>query len=730
MTMAFHRLHTVLFLLMLCTSGLAQNKAGSYVLEGDHHYGQMGYARALKAYRVAAELGAVNEHVTKRLAECYLRLGDMPEAERWYAIVVKFLNREPIDMFHYAQALKSNGHYVEAEEWMDRYLATKGDGARRSNIVSFARKFAQDESRFTIKPVSINSPYSDFGTCWMNDGRVLFTSARNKRTTVDRRTSLNEQPFLDLYLADMADGGDLENVRRLQGRVNTSLHEGPATASTSGDAIWFTRNSAQKNQQGISRLGIYEATRQGDGFGKAVPFVYNNPEISNGHPSLSADGERLYFVSDMPGGLGGTDIYVVRRQGDGWGEPENLGPMINTPHSESFPFIAADGTLYFSSNGHPGCGGLDIYASLPAREGGFSSPINVGAPVNGPADDFAFIIDPTGSRGYFSSNRPDGVGSDDIYSFVMTAPLEQRFICSGLVIDDEHDIPVIAADVFLYDLKGNLLATATTDTRGEFSFPVEKDREYKLVARMPGRFDGEQVLSTDQVEQEQIITRDIHLVADVGIWMRGNVRPINGAGFIAGAVVSVVNLSSFHTDSKTTGPGGDFGFRLQTNEEFEVLIEKPGFFSQSIPVNTLGMKQGILDMNQVRDLVMEPIEPGRPILFKHIRWEDKKTTLDPVARTELDALAERLLVNRDLLVEVAVHSDARGKPNEDQRLTQKRAEAIVDHLSSRRVPRERLTAKGYGSSRLMNHCAPGVSCTEEEHAANRRNEYVVTGILE
>ncbi|MDX9750792.1 MAG: OmpA family protein, partial [Flavobacteriales bacterium] len=447
-------------------------------------------------------------------------------------------------------------------------------------------------------------------------------------------------------------------------------------------------------------------------------------------PALSADGGRLYFVSDMPGGYGGTDIYVVGRQGEGWGEPENLGPMINTEQNESFPFIAADGTLYFSSNGHPGMGGLDIYAAMPARTGGFSSPINVGAPVNGPSDDFAFIIDPTGSRGYFSSSRPDGMGSDDLYAFVMTAPLEQRFICSGLVIDDEHDIPVIAADVFLYDARDNLVATASTDGRGEFTFPVEKDREYRLVARMPGRFDGEQAFSTTGIELEQIITRDIHLVADVGIWMRGNVRPSEGPGFLAGATVSVVNLSSFHTEAKTTGPGGDFGFRLQTNEEFEVLIEKPGYFSQSIPVSTLGMKQGILDMNELRDLVMEPIEPGRPIALKHVRWEDRKATLDPIARTELDALAERLLVNRGLLVEIAVHSDARGKAQEEQRLTQKRAEAIVDHLASRRVPRERLTAKGYGSSRLLNHCAAGVSCTEEEHAVNRRNEYVVTGILE
>ncbi|MDX9751536.1 MAG: hypothetical protein RBT71_10685, partial [Flavobacteriales bacterium] len=273
----------ILALLLLLAAGGAHGQAESYIHEGDRHFQQMGYARAVEAYRVAAELGAVNEHVTKRLAECHMRLGDMAEAERWYAIVVKFLNREPVDMLHYAQALKSNGNYVEAEEWMDRYLATKGEAGRRSNIVSFARKFAQDQERFEVRSVSTNSPYADFGAAWLNDGRVLFTSARNERTTVDRRAALNDQPFLDLYVADVGAGGDLENVRPLAGRVNTRLHEGPATASAGGDELWFTRNLAQRNQQGISRLGIYRATMRDGKYGKGAPFAYNNPEISNGH---------------------------------------------------------------------------------------------------------------------------------------------------------------------------------------------------------------------------------------------------------------------------------------------------------------------------------------------------------------------------------------------------------------------------------------------------------------
>lgn len=728
-------------LLLLCAPAqvFAQGgRANAHVRDGDRHFQQMAYARAVESYTMAAEMGAVNEHVTKRLAESHMMLGNTVDAERWYSVVVKFLNREPRDLYNYAQALKGNERYEEAEEWMDRYLALVGTegGPARSSIAGFARKYSQNKDRFTIREVSTNTSFADFGAAWLGTGQVLFSSSRKETFGIKRKAAINDQPFLDLYVADIQPNGDLANARLLEGSVNTKYHEGPATASLSGDVIWFTRNSyfqgrAQRSRQGVSRLGIYKASAQGSGsFGGVEQFLFNNSEVTIAHPSLSADGQRLYFMSDMPGGFGGTDIYLCRMQDGKWGEPENLGPAINTARNEAFPFIAADGVLYFASNGHPGLGGMDIFAAKPAGANGFSAIINVGTPVNSSKDDFAFIIDPSSTRGYFSSNRPGGTGDDDIYSFVMHMPLEQQFLVTGTVVDDEYDIPVMAAEVLLYDSKGTLLDTAYSDARGEFSFPVERDKAYRLVARLKGRYDGERFFSTERIEQQQIITRDVHLVADAGIWMRGAVRYKDRLGFIEGMTVSVVNLSSFFSESQRTDEGGGFRFRLQNNEEFEVLFEKPGFFSQSIPVSTVGMKQGVLDVNDIRDLQFEAIQVGVPIPLKHIRWAGASTTLDNLARLELDALVERMMVNPDVVIEVGVHSDARVEASEALRTTQKQAEALVAYARGKGVPKERITARGYGNTQPNNHCIPGVACSEEEHAMNRRNEYTVTGLAQ
>jgi outer membrane protein OmpA-like peptidoglycan-associated protein len=309
----------------------------------------------------------------------------------------------------------------------------------------------------------------------------------------------------------------------------------------------------------------------------------------------------------------------------------------------------------------------------------------------------------------------------------MHSPIEQRFLCTGTVIDDESGTPMVEVDVTLIDAEtGSVVEVRQSDVNGKYSFAVQKDKAYKLKARAKGRYDGESRLSTENIEQQQIVARDIHMVPEAGIYLRGAVHLADRLGYVEGAMVTLVNTQSFYQEQKTTGADGGFSFRLSPNEEFEVLVEKPGYYSISVPVTTVGVKQGVIDLNLAKDLAFERIELDKPAELKYVKWSGTSTTLEPIARTELDGLADRLQVNPSITIEIGVHSDARGDLANELKLSQKRAEAVQAYLKSKGVAPGRVTAKGYGATRLLNHCAPGVTCTEAEHAANRRTVYTVT----
>ena len=730
MKQSLRRLLLPLVLVAMAAPVLAQGSPEAHTRIADRYFQRMAYAQAKEEYAIAANLGAVNEHVVKRLAECSMKLRDTEDGEIWYAQVVKFLNREPLDLYMYAQALKSNGKYAEAEEWMDRYLEmARIEGLpKKSNILDFARKFTANMDRFTVTRVTANSPLDDMGATWDGADRVVFSSSRDSTVGMQWRSAWNDEPFLDLYTAQRQPDGDLIDARRLPGKVNSKLHEGPCVVAPDG-TLWYTRTNASKSKSGIHRLSILHAQRDDDGWSGADPFLYNNPESSVGHPAISADGKWFFFVSDMPGGYGGTDIYVCQDRDGQWGEPRNLGPGVNSARNELFPFMADDGTLYFSSTGLPGLGGMDIFAAKRGANGDFSFAVNVGAPVNGPKDDFAFVIDKANATGYFSSNRPGGAGGDDIYAFRMHYPLEQRFLCTGTVIDDENAQPVANAEVELLDMEGNVLENARSGADGRYSFPVKENKEYAVRARLAEHYDGLVHLSTENIGQRQIVARDVHLLPAAGIWLRGVVTYKDKLGFVEGAKVSVVNLSSFFSEVHTTDVGGDFLFRMQPNEQFEVVLENPGFFSISVPVSTSGVKQGIMELGQVKELALEPMEVGRVIPMKHVTWSGDETALLPTAKAALDLLADRMQVNPSLDIEVGVHADTRKAANAALKLTQDRAKAIEAYLRSKGVPKDRLTVKGYGITKPMNPCGPGVNCTDQQNAENERVEYIVTGVV-
>ncbi len=397
----------------------------------DQLFDGFAYIDAIKMNEDIARSGGVNNHVCKQLAEAYRRIGNSEQCEYWYRMLIDMGTTDAIDYYYYAEALKSNKKYKEAEKWVKKFADLQPTDSRMKRQLDAQKGInvfiADSNTVEIIKLNSINSKYSDFSPSYYNDNKITFASAREIENNSKTKYVWDEQPFIDIYIADKMASMQLVNPKPLSKEVNSPYHEGPMTFNETGNIMYFTRNNMIESRKLIkskdktTNLKIYSAQLIGGEWGNIKELKYNSDEYSTGHPTLTLDGNLLYFASDRPGGYGQADIYVCKRLEGEWSEPENLGPTINTEGNEMFPFIHSDGTLYFSSDGLVGFGGLDVYAATRKADSTFQI-VNMGYPMNSPKDDFGLIMDDLSMSGYFSSNRKGGEGFDDIYAFKVTDP--------------------------------------------------------------------------------------------------------------------------------------------------------------------------------------------------------------------------------------------------------------------------------------------------------------------
>ncbi len=452
----------------------AQNKDTK---RADKHFAALEYQDAAEDYGKLVEKGKATPYVYERLAESYFKLQDTKAAERYYAMVLEQDGAQATDYYRYAQLLKSNGKFDESKAAMDDFArAYPTDGrakAYRQNPGYFSGIMGQKPG-FTIEKMEINSDRSDFGGHLYN-GKLYFVSSRKG----------SRGGYLDVYTAN-AMGDGYGEVEHLPGDVNTKRHEGTVSIAPDGKTMYFTRNGEYEKGSEIGQLGIYKASWIAGEWTNITPLPFNSIDYSVGHTVLSPDGKTLYFAGDMPGGQGDTDLYKVSINDDGsFGEPRNLGKGINTEGRESFPFIARDGTLYFTSNGHLGLGGLDIF-SAAANGDGFGEVKNLGAPVNSHRDDFVFTYYPQENKAFISSNRGQENGlNDDIYTLV---PIQK---CEGaiyvMVVDATTQKPISGAKVALYTQGGKSVGTQISSAKGSADF-TQPCGSYEVQAGAQGYF--------------------------------------------------------------------------------------------------------------------------------------------------------------------------------------------------------------------------------------------------
>jgi outer membrane protein OmpA-like peptidoglycan-associated protein/tetratricopeptide (TPR) repeat protein len=573
------KLITLFTIAMLSSLSItAQNKDTK---KADKHFSRFEFIEAAEDYNKLIEKGKADNYVYTQLADCYYNIYNTVEAERWYAKALE-TSETPETIYKYSQMLKANGKYDKSNEWMAKFAKMRPSDVRAiafNENPDYLPKILEKGKKFNVQALGINTATSDFGGT-LSNGKLYITSARNGA----RRTyGWNEQPYLDIYEFNVAEDGSYTNGELLSSKINTKYHEGVVSFSPDGNTMYFSRESFYDNvfvkdslRNKISVLNLYSSKKLSDGWSEVTPLPFNSENYSVKNPAVSADGKTLYFASDMPGGFGKFDIYKAEINSDGTlGEAVNLGQQVNTEGQEMFPFSSSNGTIYFSSDGHLGLGGLDVFHTKMI-DGKMAPVRNAGIPINSNADDFAFSINEDSGEGFISSNREGGAGSDDIYAIKKIQPLCDVLIATN-VTDAKTGQALNGASVGLYDTKGNLISTKTSGSNGLVEFIVECETDTQVKVLMDGyesksvdvKGTNEEEVNVDValdpieviIEQEEIVLNPIYFDFD-----KSNVT--SQAAFELDKLVQIMNKypelvirAESHTDSR-----GKAGYNQRLSE--------------------------------------------------------------------------------------------------------------------------------------------------------------------
>lgn len=499
----------LLFSFLLIITGCAMN----HYREGKRLYNSMAYNEAIPEFQKTLSKRSIPDAQIK-LAESYRQINNTDKAIEEYAKVVALPEATPDHYLQYAKLLTRKGRYSDAKIWFDKYLEKNPNNESvkaLSNSMSSMDDLLKDSLEYTVSSAQINSGQSNFSTARIND-KIVFTSDRAKAA---KRNLYNwtGRPFLNIYQSTVDGNGKWSDPEELAGDVNGKYHDGTPCFSTDGKTMYFTRNNylkkkIGKSEQEVVNLKIFEATYADSVWKNLKALPFNSDEYSCGHPAITKDGNTLYFISDMPGGIGGTDLYKSTRSGDTWSAPVNLGASINTPFNEMFPTMQGDSILYFSSEGHTNMGGLDIFKSTISG-GVLSAPQNVKYPLNSSYDDFSLMFNPGDTTGYISSNRKQST-EDNIYSFNKNV---LRFILDGIAVEKSTQLPLEGVLIELTNSTTGKKETAVTGADGTFTFKLDQNSEYSVVGSKSNFYTQTEKVSTvgKKVSENMHVTLKLEL---------------------------------------------------------------------------------------------------------------------------------------------------------------------------------------------------------------------------
>lgn len=601
-------------------------------------YDEMAYASAIDNLNAALEKDSGNAEAMVALADAYRLTNDYKNAENMYAQVVQLPNSKPQHKLEYARILMSANKHDEAANMIRLYLQDKPDDKVAKSLLeacNYIEFFKEDTAAFQLTEVPLFDNASMMSPVKYQKG-IAYAAERTEGGKTNPWTGFT---YYNIYY-NYQQNGMWQGESKILESISGKFHEGPISFNSDQDYAIVTRsnyksgNKLEANEEDVNNFGLFE-TRLVDGkwsAPEAMPF--NSEDYSVGHASLSPDGKKVIFTSDMPGGHGGSDLYMSKLENNKWSEPKNLGSTINTGGNEVFPTYHSDSTLYFSSDGQPSLGGLDIFKS-DQTETGWSTPSNMNFPINSTADDFSILINADDTTGYLTSNRK---GNDRIFYYAEIPPV--------------------------------LIVVVKTLSK-------------------------------------------------------------EGHNPISGATVTLFNKTDGTENSATTGPDGTSEFYLKPDKDYRVEGRKEELFTQSDEFNTFGKtKSETIEVVFEMDEVVIGGDSPKYYTVDNIYYDYDDWKIRPDAAIELDKLAQLLKDNPNLVIELHSHTDSRATRSYNQNLSDKRAKAAVDYLASKGIGKKRLQFRGFGESKLLNHCKDDVDCTEAEHQENRRTEFVVVSTID
>ena len=617
---------------------------------------------------------------------------------------------------------------------------------------------AQSNDDFvTIKnESSINSELLEYSPAFYEDGLVFISTkvANSKKKKIDKNINKN---MMSIYRAKRNSEGLLETPEVFAPELLSKYHEGPLTFDRINETMYFSRNNMDKGKIEQRRMKIFSSTKVGREWMSITELPFNGADFETVHPSISANGDALYFASDREGGMGGMDIWVAYKTGDNWSEPINLGRSVNTPGNEVFPYISAGGTLYFSSNGIGSGEDLDIYQTMKGMKG-WNTPIKLEPPFNSPEDDFGFIIDRDNKNGYFSSARvAGGLGGDDIYSFnlkgdggpVRIEVEEPPVVSTGLVVRDSDGNPIEDVKYSYINMDNMTLGEAVNggvlrlvpSPDGQ-SYTIDFDQSQPIVQDESGNVavpDGNVIMKVEKdgyLPQYVTVTPQmvesgifIDMVPEgtcmsfgASVLSSGDGRPISGA------TVTVTEKESSKAVTLISDNLGQVDYCLECDKEYIIVAMLNGQVSEFATVATYPCtrEKGVASTLYLNG--GETIAEGTVIKLPNIYFNFNDASLRPDSKKDLEAVVAFMETFPNIELEMASHTDSRGPSEYNLNLSQKRSDNAVAYLVDRGAPSDRIQARGYGETQLTNNCADGVRCKERDHQKNRRTELVVTNV--